>query len=129
MEDQNEGPAEELAAVVRFAKTGLKGSGASRGFTPCNTAQMGHRADDLLPEVKQHLGIQGDERDAEILGNIRRAQSEIELLAGRQFSLRSGELNCSRENHGTHYGDGRDPVVGPIKIVQRVPPACFPLLN
>ena len=77
---------------MRFAKTGLKGSGASRGFTPCNTAQMGHRADDLLPEVKQHLGIQGDERDAEILGNIRRSQSEIELLAGRQFSLRSGEL-------------------------------------
>jgi hypothetical protein len=47
----------------------------------------------------------------------------------RWWSLRSGELNCSRENHGTHYGDGRDPVVGPIKIVQRVPPACFPLLN
>jgi hypothetical protein len=47
----------------------------------------------------------------------------------RWWSLRSGELNCSRENHGTHYGDGRDPVVGPMKIVQRVPPACFPLLN
>jgi hypothetical protein len=47
----------------------------------------------------------------------------------RWWSLRSGELNCSRENHDTHYGDGRDPVVGPIKIVQRVPPACFPLLN
>ena len=46
---------------------------------------MGHWADDVVPEVKERLGIGGDDRDAEILANARLAQSEIELLAGHRF--------------------------------------------
>ncbi|MGA2514812.1 MAG: hypothetical protein ABSG37_14550 [Candidatus Limnocylindrales bacterium] len=53
---------------------------------------MGHWADMLLPGVKQSLGISGDEQDAEILAYCRQSEAEIELLAGRQFGLRSLDL-------------------------------------
>ena len=56
----------------------------------------------------------------------------LDLLLGRgrrRWGLRPGELSSSSENDGAHYGDGRDSVVGPIHDMQRVPPACFSLLN
>lgn len=51
----------------------------------------------LLPELKEHLGITGDERDAEILGNVREAQADIELLTGHR--LDSGPVRF-RVDHG-----------------------------
>jgi hypothetical protein len=53
---------------------------------------MGHWADDLVPEVKQRLGITGDEQDAKVLAAARIAESEIELLAGRQFIFHHATL-------------------------------------
>lgn len=58
---------------------------------------MGHWADDLLPKVKQELGISGDERDAELLALARWAQSDTELLTGHRMDSRSFDLNI---DHG-----------------------------
>lgn len=46
---------------------------------------MGHWADELLPEAKAKLGIRDDQQDERVLAALRRAQAEIELLAGRRF--------------------------------------------
>ena len=48
---------------------------------------MGHWADKLLPEVKARLKIRGAAKDEVLLKNLRRAQAEIELLAGRRFGV------------------------------------------
>jgi hypothetical protein len=48
---------------------------------------MGHWADKLLPEVKARLKIRGAAKDEVLLKNLRRAQGEIELLAGRRFGV------------------------------------------
>src|SRR5437868_6487718 len=45
----------------------------------------------------------------------------LDLLLG--CGLRLGKLSSSRENHGTHYGYGRDSVIDPIRNMQRLPPA------
>ena len=46
---------------------------------------MGHWAEGRLPELKEKLGISGDEQDAKLLRYARAAQSEIELLTGHRF--------------------------------------------
>ena len=84
-----------LRACARSYETRSRpgnGSGLSCSFTPLHTAQMGHWADDLVPEVKQRLGITGDEQDAKVLAAARIAESEIELLAGRQFIFHHATL-------------------------------------
>ena len=48
---------------------------------------MGHWADKQLPEVKARLKIRGEAEDEVLLTNLRRAQGEIELLAGRRFAV------------------------------------------
>lgn len=52
---------------------------------PSNTVQMGHWADELLPDVKQELGIGGGEQDERLLAYLRQAQARVELLSGRAF--------------------------------------------
>jgi hypothetical protein len=58
---------------------------------------MGHWADDLLSELKTDLGITGDERDAELRGNLLRAQADIELLTGHRID---SEPVRARVDHG-----------------------------
>jgi hypothetical protein len=54
---------------------------------------MGHWADKRLPELKQQLGIVGDEHDAKLLGYLRGAESAIELATGVEFSASSRHLS------------------------------------
>jgi len=54
-------------------------------MAPCNTARVGHWADELLPDVKARLGLRDGEQDERLLKNLRRAQARIELLSGRSF--------------------------------------------
>jgi hypothetical protein len=60
-------------------------SDAAVSFTPCNTAQMGQFAERLLPGLKVRLGISGVEQDDELLGYLRKAQAETELLGGHRL--------------------------------------------
>jgi hypothetical protein len=58
---------------------------------------MGHWADKALPELKERLGISGEEHDAGLLRYARQAQSEIELLTGHRFEGASLKLHI---DHG-----------------------------
>jgi len=58
---------------------------------------MGHWADRVIPELKERLGISGEEQDAELLRYARQAQSEIELLTGHRFDGEPIKLNI---DHG-----------------------------
>jgi len=64
-----------------------------RAFTPYTTAHMGHWAERLLPEVKERLGIKGDEQDAELLEHARQGQALIEQLTAHQFEGGTRELH------------------------------------
>lgn len=46
---------------------------------------MGHWADRALPELKEKLGISGDEQDAELLKYARQTQKQVEILTGHRF--------------------------------------------
>ena len=58
---------------------------------------MGQFAERLVPEVKQRLGITGDEHDAEVLDSAKKAQANIELMTGYRLEAEAFRLHI---DHG-----------------------------
>jgi len=84
---------------------------------------MGHWAEGRLPELKQQLGISGDEHDAELLPYVRQAQSEIEVLAGHRFESRPFAL---------HIDHGGLPFVATLDMqtaTMRANSECWPIAD
>jgi hypothetical protein len=86
---------------------------------------MGHFAEGLASEVKEKLGISGDENDAEILGYARQVQAQIELLTGHRLEGEQMRLNI--EPNGLPFVPTLDAQAATLQVSPETWPIADPV--